>query len=87
MVSGEIDFDRPRGSEVAKAGYVRVRDGVLGDPRERIRQEMTAQMGQQTRGAAGFDRGTDDDRDAYREALRNRLAAWTARISGTEARC
>lgn len=32
-ISGEMDFDRPRGSEVAKAGYVRVRDGSLGDPR------------------------------------------------------
>lgn len=43
-VSGEIDLDRPRGSEVAKAGYQRVRDGVLGDPRERGRRiaEMAA---------------------------------------------
>ncbi len=36
---------------------------------------MTAQMGQQTRGAAGFDRGNaDDPRSQFREALRNRLA-------------
>jgi len=28
-ISGEIDLERPRGSEVAKAGYVRVRDGSL----------------------------------------------------------
>ncbi len=33
-VSGEIDFERPRGSEVAKAGYQRVVGGFLGDPRE-----------------------------------------------------
>jgi hypothetical protein len=43
-VSGEIGLDRPRGSEVAKAGYQRVRDGSLGDPRERARRaaEMAA---------------------------------------------
>jgi hypothetical protein len=39
-VSGEIEFDRPRGSEVAKAGYTRVRDGILGDPREAARKAM-----------------------------------------------
>ncbi len=37
-ISGEMDFDRPRGSEVAKAGYVRVRDGSLGDPRVNARE-------------------------------------------------
>ncbi len=45
-VSGEISFERPRGSEVAKAGYTRVRDGVLGDPREAARMAM-GQMGRQ----------------------------------------
>ncbi len=39
-ISGEIDLARPRGSEVAKAGYTRVRDGVLGDPREQARKAM-----------------------------------------------
>ncbi|MAG93544.1 MAG: hypothetical protein CMJ48_07325 [Planctomycetaceae bacterium] len=33
-ISGEIEFTRPRGSEVAKAGFTRVRDGVLGNPRD-----------------------------------------------------
>ncbi len=33
-VSGEIQLERPRGSEVAKAGFTRVRDGVLGNPRD-----------------------------------------------------
>jgi hypothetical protein len=33
-ISGEIDLERPRGSEVAKAGYQRVVGGFLGDPRE-----------------------------------------------------
>jgi hypothetical protein len=42
-ISGAIDLQRPRGSEVAKAGYVRVRDGVLGDPREMARR-MVGQM-------------------------------------------
>ncbi|QDT08499.1 PSD1 and planctomycete cytochrome C domain-containing protein [Planctomycetes bacterium K23_9] len=37
-VSGELVTDRPRGSAVAKAGYMRVRDGRLSDPREQIRQ-------------------------------------------------
>jgi hypothetical protein len=74
MVSGEIDFQRPRGSEVAKAGYVRVRDGVLGDPRERIRQQLTAQMGERMRGP-GFNRDAGEDpRSQFREALRNRFA-------------
>ncbi len=39
-VSGEIDFEKPRGSEVAKAGFSIVRDGVLGDPRETMRRTM-----------------------------------------------
>lgn len=33
-ISGEIDLERPRGSEVAKAGYTRIQGGVLGNPRE-----------------------------------------------------
>ena len=37
-ISGEMDFDRPRGSEVAKAGYLRVRDGSLGDSRANARE-------------------------------------------------
>lgn len=32
-ISGEIDYDRPRASEVAKAGYVRVQGGQLGNAR------------------------------------------------------
>ncbi len=39
-ISGEIDLARPRGSEVARAGYTRVRDGILGDPRETIRKTV-----------------------------------------------
>lgn len=38
MVSGQLELQRPRGSEVAKAGFSRVRDGVLGDPREQLRK-------------------------------------------------
>ncbi len=48
QVSGEIDLDRPRGSEVAKAGYVRVRDGILGDPREKVREAVSAMMAERT---------------------------------------
>ena len=47
-ISGNIDLDRPRGSEVAKAGYVRVREGFLGDPREAIRTTMES-AGQELR--------------------------------------
>ena len=59
-VSGQIDLDRPRGSEVAKAGYVRVRDGVVGDPRELARAAVESMRaggatsrGGQTRGGFG----------------------------------
>ena len=34
MISGEIDFERPHASDVARAGYKRVRSGRLEDPRE-----------------------------------------------------
>jgi hypothetical protein len=51
LVSGELDLERPRGSEVAKAGYVRVRDGILGDPREMARQAMSAMMAERVRRA------------------------------------
>ncbi len=39
-ISGEIDLQRPRGSEVAKAGYQRVVGGFLGDPREATRKAI-----------------------------------------------
>lgn len=42
MVSGEIDLDRPRGSEVAKAGFSTVREGILGDPREKVQKQIAA---------------------------------------------
>ncbi|QEG43334.1 PSD1 and planctomycete cytochrome C domain-containing protein [Roseimaritima ulvae] len=39
-ISGELDLERPVASVVAEAGYVRVRDGVLGDPRQQIRKQV-----------------------------------------------
>lgn len=59
LVAGDIDFQRPRGSEVAKAGYVRVRDGILGDPREKMRAAFTSMMAERSRqgyrgGGQGF---------------------------------
>lgn len=45
-ISGELDLARPRASEVAKSGYVRVRDGVLGDPREAARAAVAQMMRQ-----------------------------------------
>ncbi|MDF1841017.1 MAG: PSD1 and planctomycete cytochrome C domain-containing protein, partial [Rubripirellula sp.] len=63
-ISGEVDYERPRGSEVAKAGYVRVRDGFLGDPREfaqramtQARAEMQAEMRQRFAGGQNGQRG------------------------------
>jgi cytochrome c553 len=60
VISGELETERPRGSEVAKAGFMRVRDGRLTDPRERVReaaeklrpemQQMVRQRLQQGRG-------------------------------------
>lgn len=40
-VSGDMDLARPRGSEVAKAGFQRVVGGFLGDPREAFRNAMS----------------------------------------------
>ncbi|MEZ6088442.1 MAG: DUF1553 domain-containing protein [Pirellulaceae bacterium] len=45
-ISGEIDLSRPRGSEVAKAGYVRVQGGVLGNPGEVFRNAMMIAAGE-----------------------------------------
>lgn len=45
-ISGQIELDRPRGSEVAKAGYTRVQAGILGNPRE-IAQEAIAMARQE----------------------------------------
>ena len=49
-ISGELDTERPRGSLVAEHGFVRVRDGVLGDPREQAR-EAFAGMRERMRGS------------------------------------
>ncbi|TWU56036.1 PSD1 and planctomycete cytochrome C domain-containing protein [Rubripirellula reticaptiva] len=58
--SGQIDMDPPRGSEVAKAGYLRVRGGILGDPRELMQQQM---VGMSRR--SGFGRGRQPASSAY----------------------
>ncbi len=41
-ISGELDLQRPTASLVGQAGYVRVRDGMLGDPREQVRKQVEA---------------------------------------------
>lgn len=79
--SGELDSDRPRGSEVAKAGYRRVTGGVLGDPRELARKvfeeamKARAMSGNGPRTGRGFPfrRGTGGQMDARRGFL-NRAA-------------
>ncbi len=48
-MSGQLDLKRPRGSEVAKAGYVRVQGGVLGNPRD-IAREAIQQIGRNSGG-------------------------------------
>lgn len=56
QASGQLDLDRVRGSEVAKAGYVRVRDGVLGNARDIIQGQMRS-MQQSGSRAGSFRRG------------------------------
>ena len=51
-MSGELDLHRPRGSEVAKAGYTRVRGGMVGDPRQ-MGREMFAGMRPKTDSGVG----------------------------------
>jgi hypothetical protein len=68
--SGQLDLNRVRGSEVAKAGYVRVRDGVLGNARDKIRSEVTERFRNRTR------RGRRPDGQSFAEAvkkIRNQL--------------
>jgi hypothetical protein len=62
-ISGQLDLDRPRGSEVAKAGYVRVREGVLGDPRDQMRKRLASR-----RRSPGS--GRPLDREAMAEKIR-----------------
>ena len=89
MASGQIEFDRPHGSDVAKAGYVRVRSGRLDSARDaaaNARQELQQRMRQgggnqrggfqrgATRGTMrGGGRGRSNDRDAIQSA-REQLA-------------
>ncbi|QDV81099.1 Planctomycete cytochrome C [Stieleria magnilauensis] len=40
VIAGELETEPPTGSKVAQAGYSRVRDGQLGDPRDAIRRTM-----------------------------------------------
>ncbi|MDA8744938.1 PSD1 and planctomycete cytochrome C domain-containing protein [Rubripirellula amarantea] len=47
LISGDLQLERPRGSEVAKAGYVAVRDGTFGIDRDRIREQIEDAMKQQ----------------------------------------
>ncbi|MCM2370346.1 PSD1 and planctomycete cytochrome C domain-containing protein [Aporhodopirellula aestuarii] len=63
-ISGEIDFNRPRGSAVAEAGYTRVTAGVLGNPRDIARKAIESA----TRNFRGMQRGA-----------RNRIAETVAR--------
>lgn len=39
-IAGELDTERPTASKVAEAGYTRVRNGQLGDPRDALRRSF-----------------------------------------------
>jgi predicted CXXCH cytochrome family protein len=81
QASGQLDLDRVRGSEVARAGYVRVRDGMLGDPREMIRdQMMTAQR--RGSGFGSMRRGRPD-----RESVAKAIAKVRNQLDMEDARC
>ena len=47
QISGELDLQRPRASEVAKAGYVRVQGGRLGNSRTAAQAMIPTQRGMQ----------------------------------------
>jgi hypothetical protein len=77
-ISGQIELDRPRASEVAKAGYTRVREGTLGDPRQKmraaveqagknVREQLRERYASNRRSQRGF-RGRPAER-AGREAM------------------
>lgn len=81
QVSGELDLRRPAASVVAQAGYVRVRDGVLGDPREQLREqaeqiraqamaEARSRFTRQTPAARFRSRGSTDMRSLRQEIQR-----------------
>ena len=72
--SGQLDGQRVRGSEVAKAGYVRVRDGVLGNVRDMIQGQIRTR--QRSRSRSGNSRRGRPDRQSIAAAIskiRNQL--------------
>lgn len=50
-IAGAIDLERPRASEVAKAGYMRVRDGNLNNTRSRLMLGTEMQSGRMQAGS------------------------------------
>ena len=59
-ISGEIDLQRPRGSEVAKGGYVRVRDGLIGGGRQSSSMMGSGRMQSGGRSSrAGYKKGVN----------------------------
>ncbi|MCA9214457.1 MAG: PSD1 domain-containing protein [Planctomycetales bacterium] len=64
FVSGELEFSRPHASEVAKAGYMRVRNGNLINPGELTMMGGMAGGGMMTAPTSIRDRFRNSDRDA-----------------------
>lgn len=80
-ISGELDKERPRGSLVAQHGYVRVREGILGDPREAARSAFEGMRGRMRgsfqnsrRGGPFQQRGFQRTYGSSREDARNEVA-------------
>lgn len=80
MASGQLQLERPRGSEVAKAGFTVVREGVLGDPREKI-QEQLASVADQLRSSARSRRGRLGSRQSMAGQRQELIAKATRNIT------
>ncbi|MCA9137964.1 MAG: DUF1553 domain-containing protein, partial [Planctomycetales bacterium] len=76
-IAGELETDRPLGSKVAEAGYQRVRNDRLGDPRETIRQSFTSTLANRRQQLGPiFNRlrsGNEQERSAARNQLRSAM--------------
>lgn len=90
--AGALETERPLGSKVAEAGYMRVRNGNLQDPRERIRKAVEEALVSRRKQQAeamrrGFLRRSGGFMGPRRESIRggvNRAAAAKAALQAAE---
>jgi hypothetical protein len=89
-VSGELSLQRPRGSDVAKAGYTRVTGGVLGNPRDLARDAFAASMNDRrmafSRMGAGMFRNSNP-RNSFAEATNAVVQKITGQLNQEDAKC